>query len=317
MTQLRSALCMLLVVVIPLAWAGQAPSVPIYALEPQSEDSSSTLDSDFVLRGARQLRISLYALTRELPLLPCCDITARRPSKLVSKADVSSHHLLSQARGAVVIGVKGSAALDAMLSQLPHDGSGVAELHSMLAALGGEGGGGTDDHLVYGLGRDSSSWVLLCIGASPIAAMYAASTALEALGVRFHVHGDSYPRPAGRTPTLANSLLTLSNLRLLQTPSMSVRGILPFHDFTVGPDWWDTNDYMFTMEQLAKMKLNFFGLHTYQQLGDPENPGQWGNWTEPAVWTGLPQDVNPDGAVKRSYTAGWTTTTGHVGQNWC
>ena len=93
---------------------------------------------------------------------------------------------------------------------------------------------------------------------------------------------------------------------------MAVRGILPFHDFAHGPDWWDLNDYMFTMEQLAKMKLNFFGLHTYQQVGDPENPGTWGNWTEPAVWTGLKKDVNADGTVKRSYTAGWTTSTGHV-----
>jgi hypothetical protein len=70
------------------------------------------------------------------------------------------------------------------------------------------------------------------------------------------------------------------------------------------------------MEQLAKMRLNFFGLHTYQQVGDPLNPGTWGNWTEPAVWTGLKQDINPDGTVARSYTAGWTTSTGHVGKNW-
>ena len=53
-----------------------------------------------------------------------------------------------------------------------------------------------------------------------------------------------------------------------------------------------------------------------QQVGDPENPGTWGNWTEPAVWTGLKEDVNEDGTVKQSYTAGWTTSTGHVGENW-
>ena len=89
--------------------------------------------------------------------------------------------------------------------------------------------------------------------ASPLAAMYATSTAMEQLGVRFHLHGDSMPRPGGRAPTLHTALARLSKLRLLQTPSMSVRGILPFHDFAQGPDWWDRNDYEFTFEQLAEL----------------------------------------------------------------
>ena len=142
-----------------------------------------------------------------------------------------------------------------------------------------------------------------CCSASaplPIAALYAVSTALEQLGVRLHLHGDSMPRHGGRTPTLESALELLAPVQLLQTPSTAIRGILPFHDFSHGPDWWTLDDYMFTMEQLAKMKMSFFGLHTYQQVGDPENPGRWGNWTEPAVWTGLKEDVNPDGSELQS-----------------
>ena len=42
----------------------------------------------------------------------------------------------------------------------------------------------------------------------------------------------------------------------------------------------------------------------------------WGNWTEPAVWTGYPEDVNADGTVKSSSAASWSTTLGRTGQNW-
>lgn len=47
----------------------------------------------------------------------------------------------------------------------------------------------------------------------------------------------------------------------------------PFHDFSEGPDQWNADDYKMYMEQLAKLKMNFIGLHTY--------PNQ-----EPTVWTG-------------------------------
>jgi hypothetical protein len=100
---------------------------------------------------------------------------------------------------------------------------------------------------------------------------------------------------------------------------MSVRGIVPFHDFEEGPDWWTSNDYKFILEQCSRMKMNFIGLHTYNQIEDPLNElagNHWGNWTEPTVWTGFPEDVNPDGTVRSSSAASWSTTFGRTGQNW-
>ena len=281
--------------------AAPARAAPaIFALHPARGSRPRTVGDDesatsFVLRGARQLRMSLFALTRRLPLLPCCGAASDDPTELLTAADIDiarSELGVSSAAAAVrsiVVGVKGSAALDAVRAQMrvgsgaDADAGALLQLDQQIGSL--EGG---DDHLVHALNHGASGQVtLFLVGASPIAAMYSTSTALEQLGIRFHLHGDSVPRPGGRAPTLDSALEVLAKLQLLQTPSMAVRGILPFHDFAQGPDWWDLNDYMFTMEQLAKMKLNFFGLHTYQQVGDPENPGTWGNWTEPAVWTGL------------------------------
>ena len=311
----------------PTEHAPSEHAPPIFALHPAGGTDASAGDGSgseehaaFVLRAARQLRVSMYALTRQLPLLPCCGASSQDPAELLAASDSAAVTAAVGSAGpirSIVVGVRGSAALDAVRADLRSaavdaDLAAAALLDDRLRSLGLVGG---DDHLVHALDHGGGS-VLFCVGASPIAAVYAVSTALEQLGIRFHLHGDSMPRPGGRTPTLESALETLAPVQLLQQPSMAVRGILPFHDFAHGPDWWTLNDYLFTMEQLAKMKMNFFGLHTYQQVGDPENPGTWGNWTEPAVWTGLKEDVNADGTVKRSYTAGWTTSTGHVGENW-
>lgn len=46
-------------------------------------------------------------------------------------------------------------------------------------------------------------------------------------------------------------------------PVFSVRGLQPFHDFAEGPDWWNEQDYKSIIHQIAKMQMNFIGLHTY------------------------------------------------------
>ena len=65
-------------------------------------------------------------------------------------------------------------------------------------------------------------------------------------------------------------------------PLFNLRGIQPFHDFPEGPDWWNLDDYKAVFSQLPKLRMNFFGLHTYPE-GHPN--------AEPTVWIGLPQDV--------------------------
>ena len=125
---------------------------------------------------------------------------------------------------------------------------------------------------------------LLITGGDSIGTLYAAYRFAELMGVRFYMHGDTIPdkRIALKIPDLDEDGKPLFNLR----------GIQPFHDFPEGPDWWNTDDYKAIIAQLPKMRMNFFGLHTYPQGG--VGP-------EPTVWIGMPGDFNKDGTVKFSY----------------
>jgi hypothetical protein len=125
---------------------------------------------------------------------------------------------------------------------------------------------------------------VLITGGDSIGTLYAAYRFAEHLGVRFYMHSDTIPdkRIALKMPKLDEKGKPLFNLR----------GIQPFHDFPEGPDWWNTDDYKAVISQLPKMRMNFFGLHTYPQGG--VGP-------EPTVWIGMPDDFNTDGTVKFSY----------------
>jgi hypothetical protein len=133
--------------------------------------------------------------------------------------------------------------------------------------------------------------VLTISGGSPIAVLYGAYHFAEKLGVRFYLHGDVVPDQ--------RISLCLPVLDERHKPLFATRGIQPFHDFPEGPDWWNRDDYQAYVTQLAKLKMNFLGLHTYPEHGP--NP-------EPLVWIGLPRDVNPDGTVKFSYNSYWANT---------
>ena len=64
-----------------------------------------------------------------------------------------------------------------------------------------------------------------------------------------------------------------------------------------GPDWWNVDDYKLYLSQMAKMRMNFIGLHNY--------PSPLG---EPTVWIGPAEDVAEDGSVRRSYPAQYANT---------
>ncbi|MHC4558318.1 MAG: malectin domain-containing carbohydrate-binding protein, partial [Planctomycetota bacterium] len=118
----------------------------------------------------------------------------------------------------------------------------------------------------------------------------------EHLGVRFYLHGDTIPdeRIALKIPDLDEK----------GKPLFHLRGIQPFHDFPEGPDWWSTDDYKAIIAQLPKLRMNFFGLHTYPQSG--VGP-------EPTVWIGMPGNFNEDGTVKFSYPSRHFTTANVTG----
>lgn len=131
-----------------------------------------------------------------------------------------------------------------------------------------------------------SGKLLLVCGGSTVGTLYAAYHLAEQMGIGFYLDGDVIPDH--------RVSFTFPELDILQKPLFERRGIQPFHDFPEGPDWWNLADYKAVFAQLPKLKMNFFGLHTY-----PE--GSAG--PEPLTWIGLPEDVGADGSVKTAYHA--------------
>jgi len=160
-----------------------------------------------------------------------------------------------------------------------------------LAALGPEG------YWLKTMSAGSGRVVLVAGGSGP-AVLYGAYQLAEKLGVRFSLEGDVVPDGKVAPPAF--------DLDETGRPLFAVRGIQPFHDFPEGPDWWTLENYKAVLSQLPKLKMNFFGLHTY-----PENPSREKGATpnaEPTVWIGRGEDFGPDGKITAAYPASYQNT---------
>src|SRR5690242_10132133 len=133
---------------------------------------------------------------------------------------------------------------------------------------------------------------LFIVGGSTVAMLYGVYKFLESTGIGFSIDGDIIPDKQVRT-------VRLSGFDKIYKPAFALRGILPFHDFPEGPDWWNEDDYKAVITQLPKMGMNFIGFHTYPATV----PFKGGRRAEPLVWIGLRGQFNPDGTVKTAYPA--------------
>jgi hypothetical protein len=140
--------------------------------------------------------------------------------------------------------------------------------------------------------------VVAITGGGGSGTLYGVYRLAERMGVRFYLHGDVIPDE--RVP------LAFPEFSEDGHPLFSVRGLQPFHDFAEGPDWWSTDDYLGIMGQLAKLRMNFIGLHTYPD----SSVGP-----EPTVWIGLPGQFDGQGRVAAAYPASYQTT-GRGGRDW-
>ena len=80
----------------------------------------------------------------------------------------------------------------------------------------------------------------------------------------------------------------------------------PWGSHPFGFDAWGADDYKAVFTQLAKLRMNFLGIHCYPE-GAP--------YAEPTVWMGLPGDFDQQGRVKSSYVSHYYNTLeeGHGG----
>jgi hypothetical protein len=131
------------------------------------------------------------------------------------------------------------------------------------------------------------------VGGDEVGVLYGAYRFAEKLGIRFGLDEDVVPdeRLAG----------DWSELNETGKPRFALRGLQPFHDFSVGPDWWNLEDYQSVLSQMAKLRMNLIGFHTYPSWNPAAGP-------EANVWIGLPEDVDKRGNVRFGYEAGVVTT---------
>ena len=123
--------------------------------------------------------------------------------------------------------------------------------------------------------------------------LYGVYRLLECTGLRFGIDGDVLPDEKFDPDKLS--------VNESGNPRFSKRGLQPFHDFNVGPDWWNLTDYNSVLAQMAKLRMNMIGFHTYPSWNKSAGP-------EANVWIGLPEDVDWQGNVKTGYEAGVVTT---------
>jgi hypothetical protein len=191
-------------------------------------------------------------------------------------AGMSKSSSLSQVRrDSVIVVQKGASLLDGLSDQ---------DVLQKIAGLGAQ------DYLLKTISFLSRKLTLVVGGSGP-AVLYGAYQLAEKLGVRFYLEGDVVP----------DKKLTGLSLELDETgrPIFPIRGIQPFHDFPEGPDWWTVENYKAIIGQLPKLRMNFFGLHTYPE----KNPN-----AEPTVWIGQAGDAAGDGRVNFSYPASYQNT---------
>ncbi|MEW6741261.1 MAG: malectin domain-containing carbohydrate-binding protein [Planctomycetota bacterium] len=184
----------------------------------------------------------------------------------------------------------------------------VAEKHRSFARLlaeeagrGGEVSGLDEQHYLLFTVRGNPQPLALIAGGGDPGVLYGAYRFAEKLGVRFYLHGDVIPDTHlhSNLPLERRLRAALLGLDERGVPLFDLRGIQPFHDFPEGPDWWNLDDYKAILSQLPKLRMNFFGLHTYPE-GGPN--------AEPTVWIGLLDDAGEDGRVTSSYPASYQNT---------
>ena len=132
---------------------------------------------------------------------------------------------------------------------------------------------------------------VLVIGGDDTGTLYGAYRLAEHLGARFYLHGDVVPD--------ARIRFELPEVNEVGKPLFQTRGVNPWGSHPFGFDQWSADDYKAIFAQLAKMRMNFLGIHCYPE-GLP--------YAEPTVWLGLREDVDENGRVRASYPANYYNT---------
>jgi hypothetical protein len=204
------------------------------------------------LTAAKEIRRYVYLRTASLLVVSQSDNIPR---------DDSSY---------IVIGRKDRAIIKDALS----DSGSLSKLSSL----------GSEEYLLASVLKRGRSLAVIT-GGDNFGTLYAAYGFCEKLGVRFYLHGDVIPDAPFTDWT------SINRLNEIQKPHFKIRGLNPWGSHPQGIDIWRVDDWKSVISQMAKLKMNFVGIHGYPEFWQMDQQ-------EPTVWMGLPEDVNPDGTVK-------------------
>ena len=142
----------------------------------------------------------------------------------------------------------------------------------------------TEEYLLASASKGGRTLAVVT-GGDNFGTLYAAYGFCEKLGVRFFLHGDVIPDAPFA------DWAAIERLNETQKPHFKIRGLNPWGSHPQGIDIWRVDDWKSVISQLAKLKMNFVGIHGYPEFWQMDQQ-------EPTVWVGFPEDVNADGTVK-------------------
>ena len=119
--------------------------------------------------------------------------------------------------------------------------------------------------------KNKKQQVLAIAGSDAIGSLYGVYGLLEDhYGVGFYFDGDVMPET--KMP------LVMAAVDERKRPKQAVRGVLPWINFFQSATVWSMADFRFTIDQMAKMRMNLLNLHNYngfwghQEMFFPFNP---------------------------------------------
>ncbi len=150
---------------------------------------------------------------------------------------------------------------------------------------------GPQEYVIKTAGKGAHPSVII-VGGDDIGTLYGAYHFLEKMGIRFNLHQDVIPDKKIN--------LALPDVDETGKPLFELRGLNPWGAHAEGIDAWDADKYKAVFTQMTKMRMNAMVIHSY-----PEHSGYG---TEPALWVGLPDDIDEQGNVLfSSPTSYWNT----------
>jgi hypothetical protein len=255
--------------------------------------------------AAREVRVGSKTLVRALrsaapehapahvvpPHLACSGVESGGAALFIVAASASEALVVASAVAAACPAAAGAPAAAPALA------AGVARV--LASAATGDAALDGDAHATLAtLGDGGVPVFVLAGGGAPRATLYAVTAfSRAALGAAFTLGSYFVPPAVAPAALLRAAAARLAAAPLVAAPRFASRGLFPWHDFTMGPDWLDAAAWQSYVESMSQLRFNTLMLHQYN--ADDHR----GYCPQPIIWFGNAGDVLPNGGVARAYPA--------------